>query len=210
LTDGGSNLWPYLFSGYASYKHNRITITPTVSLLSGNGYGGPTSLIGYDPRTCAQNQGAAGITDGNPGKANFTSCGGSLVSGGNLAIPNPTTGTFDGVGQYTEPWLLNVNAQISAEISPTATARVVLANLVNTCFGGSSAPWTKAFAPGGQTCYYAPNGLATSNFWNGTGPNDSLSNAAPPIPQFNQAYVAEPYASGFNPFQMTFELQFHV
>ncbi len=210
LSSGNDIVWPWLFSGYASYKHNRITITPVVSLLSGNGYGGPTDLIGYDPRTCQSNQGAAGITTGNPGKALFQSCGASLVSGGNLSIPNPATGRYDGLSQYLEPWLLNLNAQISAELSPRTTARIVFANLINTCFGGSSTPWSKAFAPGNQTCVYLPNGWAVSNFWNGTGPNDSASNAAPPIPQFNQAYAPEPYAGGFNPFQMTFELQFHL
>ncbi|MDQ6767787.1 MAG: TonB-dependent receptor [Candidatus Eremiobacteraeota bacterium] len=212
LDANSSNTWPYLFSGYVSYKRNKITFTPTFSLQSGDRYGGPTSIIGYDPRTCLQNQGplGAGVPTGNPGKANFASCQGSLVTGGVLAIPNPTTGSFDSVGQYTEPWTLNINAQISAELSPMVTARLVMANVLNKCFGGSSTPWSKAFPPGNQTCFYGGNGLAVSNFWNGTGPNDPIGNVAPPIPQFSTPYQPEPYGAGFNPFQMTFQLQWKL
>jgi len=217
LTDGGSNTWPYLFSGYVSYKHQKITLTPTFSLLSGDYYGGPTDFYGYDPRTCGQNQGpgtagvpGAGVPDGNPGKANFVSCGSSPVTGGTLFIPNSATGSFDGVGQYREPWLLNINAQISADISPSVTARVVVANVLNTCFGGSSTAWSKAFPPGRQSCVYLPSVLIVSNFWNGTGPTDPVGNVAPALSQFNQPYVPEPYAGGFNPLQMTFQLQFHL
>ena len=210
LNGANSNVWPYLFHGYLAFKHQRFSISPIFSLLSGDNYGDPTDIIGYDPRTCGQNQGAAGVPDGNPGKANFVTCGASLVNGGLLAIPNPTTGTFDSVGQYRQPWLLNLAAQVSAEISPTVTGRIIFANILNTCFGGSSTPWSKAFPPGNQTCFYSANGLAVSNFWNGTGPNDPVGNVAPAIPQYNYPYLNQPYAGGFNPFQMTFQLQFKM
>lgn len=208
VTPFTSNLWPYLVSGYLSYKKNKITITPTFELQSGNGYGGPSYILGYDPRTCGQNQGAAGITTGNPGKANFVSCGPSAVTNGLLSIPNPDTGTFDAPGQYQEPWVLNINAQISADISPTITARVVAANILNTCFGGSKTPWSSQFPPGRQTCAYLPNSIYVSNFWNGTGPNDTVSNAAAPIQANATPY--SPVANPFNPLQLTFQLQFKM
>ena len=66
---------------------------------------------------------------------------------GQLAIPNPYTGTMDSVGKYQNPWQFNLGALIRYEISPKVTANLTLTNLVNTCFGGTSTPWTKAFKP---------------------------------------------------------------
>ncbi|MBC5804867.1 MAG: hypothetical protein DLM53_06980 [Candidatus Eremiobacter antarcticus] len=203
-----SNLWPYLFSGFLSYKHDKITVTPTFSLQSGNNYGAPTSIYGYDPRTCTQNAANAGIATGNPGQPNFVSCGPSLIDGGILAIPNPSTGTFDTPGQYRQPWTLNINAQIAADISPRVTARLVMANILNTCFGGSKTPWSNAFPSGHTVCGYTTNFSPVSNFYNGTGPNDTVANVGRPVPQWSYAYA--PTVNPFNPFQATMQLQFKL
>ena len=53
------------------------------------------------------------------------------------------------------------------------------ANLFHACFGGSRQPWTSANPPSYAICGYAPAGgplnstVYPSNFYNGTGINDS-------------------------------------
>jgi hypothetical protein len=62
-----------------------------------------------------------------------------------------------------------VNSQPAAGLSDHAAlkANVLLANLVNACFGGSSEPWTKQFPPNSYTCGYVDNFYYVSNFYNG-------------------------------------------
>jgi hypothetical protein len=207
-TPFSTNLWPWQFSGFVSYKKNKIAISPTFVIQSGNQYGGPTYILGEDPRTCTRNQEWAGITTGNPGSPDFVRCGPSLATNGLLSIPNPATGKFDSPGQYQEPWVFNLNAQISADISPRVTARLIAANVYNTCFGGSKTSWSTQFPPSKLVCGYLPNSIYVSNFYNGSSANDTRANAAPPIPINATPY--SPVANPFNPFQMTFQLQMKI
>ena len=57
-------------------------------------------------------------------------------------IPNTYTGKFDGVGAFTEPSEFNLGMQIGFEATSRVSYTVNLANLVNTCFGGTKAAWT--------------------------------------------------------------------
>jgi len=78
---------------------------------------------------------------------------------------------------------------MSYRISARIKANLLLANLANACFGGSSEPWTRAFPPNGFTCGYVSNYYYVSNFYNGTSPNDHGANGKVPLnPAFAQSY----------------------
>jgi len=212
-----SILWPNVFAGFVNYRHNKFSITPNFQLIDGfNGgssgggqYGSPLTSSGLDPRVCFGNQGQAGVTTVNPGFANFTQCGNSLNSLGIFYIPNPYTGRFDNIGQYSNPWLLNLNAQIRYDISPKLTANLVLANIYNRCFGGTSTAWSSANPPGGTVCGYDTNtGFAGTQpgagFFNGTSVNDPANG-----PNVFSQNIKYPYTglTSFLPFAAYFTLQ---
>ncbi|MDQ6931238.1 MAG: TonB-dependent receptor, partial [Candidatus Eremiobacteraeota bacterium] len=107
-----------------NYRRDRLAITPAFTLNQGATYGAPDDILGLDPRTCSQNNAAAGIaTPGtDPLRADYTSCGSAETnngtSTGKLFIPNPATGTFDTFGQFRQPWQFNMGLQVSYDVSP--------------------------------------------------------------------------------------------
>jgi len=157
-----------------------------------------------------------GITPATAGFCDFLTAGFSnFTSSGYLAIPNPYNGAFDSEGKWQQPWQVNVGALIRYDVSPRMTANLTLTNLINTCFGGSSTPWSSAFKPGPWVCGYQGNNSnyvgALSNqpgygsgFYYGTSPG-SASNGSPTYSQaFN--YPFAPFTSAL-PFQAYLELQ---
>ncbi len=175
---------PFVMSMILNYKHQRWAITPSFQLSEGSTYGNPFDVAGYDPRACTQNSATAGITAVSPG-TNANQCNVLSVFTGNatvgavagqLFVPNPQSGKFASIGQYRDPWIALLNMQMRYDISPKLTALVTLSNLWHTCFGGSSEPWTKAYAPGPNTCGYNANGFYVSNYYNGRGPTDAAAN----------------------------------
>ena len=217
---GASAISPNFFTGWLNYKHGRFAIAPNFVLAQGQQYGEPTSIYGLDPRTCTDNQaGANGVTPPVAGVgaqygqyANYYSCGASLATeSGYLAIPDPYTGSFDGVGQYREPWTFNVGAMLRYDISPKVTATLNLANLYNTCFGGSSTSWSKAFPANNYVCGYTDfNAYAWTGtqpgagFFYGASPTDPANGTVP----FSKALLY-PYStvSGALPFQAYLQVQ---
>jgi hypothetical protein len=223
---GGSAtaIWPHQFSGWLQYKKGRFAIAPNFTMISGAYYGSPTDVFGSDPRTCGQNQSAA--TDGNgvpiappastAGFCDFLTAGPTFsTDSGYLAIPNPFTGTFDGMGKYAQPWQINVGALIRYDISPRVTANLTLTNILNYCWGGTNTAWSSAFKPGNIVCGYgSSNGTyvgPTSSqpgygggFYYGTSAG-SATNGSPNYP----AAYNYPFAplSGALPFQAYFEVQ---
>ncbi|MFN2529377.1 MAG: TonB-dependent receptor domain-containing protein [Candidatus Baltobacteraceae bacterium] len=205
---------PNTFAGFLSYKHDRLTVTPNFQLAEGNAYGSPVDIIGYDPRTCSNNQANAGnpaivaASGSNPNAADFTSCNPSIATGnGYLAIPNPQTGKFASLAQYREPWQFNMSAQIGYDLSNKTHANLILANIVNRCFGGSSTPWSSNFAPGNVVCGYNTNGgNFQSNFYNGGSPTAPVNGVALPK-VFTQPYA--PYG-GLLPFNAYLNVQFKI
>jgi hypothetical protein len=190
---------PSAFSGFLSYKHDKFSITPTFQLNEGVAYGSPVSVYGYDPRYCSQNQGSPlvdskgntvlpVVASGPPNTANFLSCGSTIqTADGYLAIPNPKTGSFDSLAQYRDPWQFNLGLQVGYDVSNKVHANLILANLVNRCFGGTKSPWSTEFKPGGTVCGYGADGsFYQSNFYNGAGPNDPVN--GPIAPVFQQPY----------------------
>lgn len=215
-----SILWPQVIAGFVNYKHGRFSITPNFQMIqgfsggSGGGgqYGSPLTVTGIDPRACADNQGNAGITTVNPGFANYITCGNSPNNLGILNIPDPYTGRFDGVGQFQNPWLLNINAQVKYELSNRVTANLVLANIYNRCFGGTSTPWSSAYPAGNPVCGYNTNlGFVGTQpgagFFNGASPSDPANG-----PSLFANTIKYPYTglSSFLPFNAYLTVQFKL
>ncbi len=129
---------------------------------------------------------------------------------GQLFIPNPQTGKFANIGQFRAPWIALLNLQMRYDISPKLTGLVTLSNLWHTCFGGSSEPWTKAYAPGANVCGYNPNGFYVSNYYNGTGPNDAAANGVAAQKWIQNSYLPSTGSLGSGlpfPFNAYFQLQ---
>jgi hypothetical protein len=187
-------LSPNTFALVLNYRHTRFHVTPAMSLQQGTNYGTPSDVQGLDPRACTSNQGSRGIPSSDPLLADYTSCGSALTADGsvpgNLYIPNPQTGRFDTFGQFRQPWQFNMGVQLSYDVTPRVTARLLVANLVNACFGGSSEPWTRANPPSGQICGYGSNTFYNGGgFYNGSSPNDVAANAVRENPYFAQSFV---------------------
>jgi hypothetical protein len=216
---GPAAISPNFFTGWLNYKHGKFAIAPNFVLAEGQGYGAPTSIYGLDPRTCADNQ--AGANGGPPivgagsqyaQYANYYACGQSLATAtGYLAVPDPFTGAFDGVGQYREPWQLNIGALVRYDISPRISATLNLANIYNRCFGGSSTPWSKAFPANNYVCGYADYnayqwaGLNPgSGFFYGASPSDPLNGTQPVRKDLMYPYST---LSGGLPFQAYLQVQ---
>ncbi|MBV9645855.1 MAG: TonB-dependent receptor [Candidatus Eremiobacteraeota bacterium] len=183
---------PHAFTGILNYRNGRLAITPAATLNAGTWYGTPSDVVGLDPRTCQANSlGLTGspIVKVDPLKPDYTSCLFAATPSGSLYIPNPQTGHFDGFGQYQQPWQFNLGMNIAYDFSPKVRANLILANLYNTCFGGSSTPWSKAFPPNAFTCGYLANTFYIANFYNGVSPNDRGANGVPLNPYFAQSFI---------------------
>jgi hypothetical protein len=224
---------PNEFAGWLNFKHDKFAATLTAQLNQGANYGSPTAIVGLDPRFCGQNQGPTvqigTDSNGNPvyagagvqpagspyaQNADYQSCFASAyTNSGYLAIPNPETGKFDAVGQYQEPWYLNLGGQLSYEISPKVTATLTLANVMNRCFGGTGGSWTKAYKPNAYDCGWVGNGGSYigsqpgAGFFYGASGNDPANGTAGYSPLFNQPYAP---VWGALPFQAYLQLQVKI
>jgi hypothetical protein len=185
-------LSPNVLSAIVNYKRSRFSITPAVTFNEGEPYGNPADVLGIDPRTCTGNSSHI-PTARNPLQADYTTCTLSQTQNGTspgaLFIPNPQTGGFDAFGAFRQPNQLNFSMQMGYQITPRLKANVLLANLVNACFGGSSEPWTKQYPPNSYTCGYISNFYYVSNFYNGSSPNDRAANGVPLNPAFVNSYT---------------------
>jgi hypothetical protein len=188
-------LSPNVLSAVVNYKHNKFAITPALTVNEGALYGNPADVVGLDPRTCTGNSAhmLGGIAQKNPFQADYTTC--SLAdtqngtSPGTLFIPDPTTGVFDTFGAFRQPWQANLSMSLSYEINPRVRVSLLLANLVNACFGGTKASWTQQQPSNSYTCGYITNSYYISNFYNGLSPNDRAANGVPLNPNFVQPFI---------------------
>ena len=201
--DASTALAPNIFAGYVTWKHNKLQATLTGNLWEGTQYGAPTDILGLDPRSCLSNQGGSGVVPGSK-LADYQTCGAEV------AIPNPYTGQFENLGQLREPWQLNFGAQIAYEITPAIGATVAMANIFNTCFGGSAEPWTAAFVPGRVVCGYFPNtayvgATPGAAYFYGNSPHAAVNGAAGYPKVFDQAYAPGPVQIAA-PFQAYFQI----
>ncbi len=185
-------LSPNVASLVVNYKHDKFSVTPALTFNEGQPYGNPADVYGYDPRVCTGN--SAKIPSAkSPLQADYTTCFSAATqngtSPGSLFIPNPQTGSFDGFGGYRQPSQLNLSMTVAYQITPAIKANVLLANLVNACFGGSNTPWSKQYPPNSFTCGYIPNFYYDSNFYNGSSPNDRAANGVGLNPAFANSFV---------------------
>ncbi len=192
--DTATALSPNIIAGFLSYKHNKLQATLTANLWQGTQYGSPTDIAGLDPRSCFWNQSAAGVVPGSQ-RADYQTCG------GRIAIPNPFTGEFSAIGAYRQPWQLNLGAQVGYALTARITLTVALANVFNTCFGGSAEPWTAAYPPNSIDCAYAANSrylawspgeawnTAGAGYFYGNNPHAAINGTAGYPKIFDQAYI---------------------
>ncbi len=212
----GTAIWPHQIAGWFQFKHGKWAIAPNFVLQSGSGYGSPTDTYGIDPRACAQNEAAAGVVAATSPQATacdfLTASASPFVTSGYLAIPNPFTGRMDGLGQFDQPWQFDLGALIHYDISPKLAVNVTLANIYNTCFGGTSTAWQSAFAPNRYVCGYGANnfefvgGAPGSGFYYGASPTDPANGpgATTQPPAFRFPFAPE---NGYIPIQVYAQLQ---
>ncbi|MGA8324604.1 MAG: TonB-dependent receptor [Candidatus Cybelea sp.] len=195
----GSYISPEVASLIVNYRHDKFAVTPSISFQTGGYYGSPLDINGYDPRACVANSAATGITGLSP-KTNPLQCDIRTVQApgfgpqGLLYIPDPQTGTF-AFDNYQNPSSLVGNLQVTYDLSPKIRLSMLGSNLFHTCFGGTSTPWSAAYAPSNVICGYTPAGgllnssLYPSNWFLGTGINDFAANKARTPSAFQQSYI---------------------
>ena len=156
--------FPYVASLVLNEKVNKLSITPVVQLFAGARYGTPLATNGFDPTACSIVEGTTPV-----------SCSTDLAGG----IPNQVTGKFDNIGAFVEPTVLS-------GVTPEMRA-ANLANILNTCFGGSNEPWNVK----GACTYTLPNGategaIGNTNF--GQGPVQPIGQYA-----YEPAWTQQPF-----------------
>jgi len=165
----GSYITPTNASLVLNYKHDKWAISPSFQYFEGGYYGDPLQTPGVDPTTCSAL--ATGTISGDP-RYPYGAPGGApydAASCGNLGagIPNPVTGKFDALGAFRQPNQLLGHLQISYEVSSRVNLVANFANLIDTCSGGSSEPWTAGADH--RTCGYGLTGIAGSGFFGQAG-----------------------------------------
>ena len=177
---------PYVASMLLNYKWDKLAVTPSVQFQGGGKYGAPETTPGIDPAA-----GCVPLVGSH--RYDASSCAASLV------IPDPFTGVFDDLGSFTQPNELMVNFQATYDISPRITLSAVLANIVNTCWGGTKQAWTYT---DNNICSYGAvgNGLIppVGNAFNPVGSVSKANgkNAATQIQQF----LLYPYEPALGPY----------
>jgi hypothetical protein len=199
----GSFVTPHVATLVLNYKKDKWAITPALQWSAGARYGYPISTLGVDPSSCTA--GLAGTTAGDPrypyggtgAPYDATSCSTYAIP-----IPNPGSKKFDGVGAYTAPSRLTLASQISYTMSPKVTAVLTLANIVDTCYGGTAAPWTTV--PGvssSKVCGYGGG-------FSGVGINPIGNNYNPGTPI--QPFQANSYYPGIGALPFNAYLDFKI
>ncbi|MBV9056560.1 MAG: hypothetical protein JO351_07980, partial [Candidatus Eremiobacteraeota bacterium] len=187
---------PYVASLVASWRHDRLAITPSFQWQSGTYYGSPMDVVGTDPRVCNLSQGVTGVaTSNNPLDCDYrhVSSVGNAAQFGYLYIPNPATGQFSNIGQFVEPNIAVGNMQVSYDPSPKIRLQATLTNIFHVCWGGTSQSWTSPYSPGNVYCGYNSNSLYVGKtpgqgWFNGASPNDKKANGVTPYVWQTQPY----------------------
>jgi hypothetical protein len=188
--------YPYVATLILNYRHNRLTVTPSLQYVAGNRYGAPLTTPGIDPAAgCGPP--LPGSTRGDP-RYPYGAAGGGPFNADNpnfpcaatLSIPDPYTGQFDAIGAFREPAQLLGHLQISYQLSSRVTASVTLANLLQTCFGGEHTPFTYYWS--NSTCLYTNlvGGPSTPPVGNAYNPGANV--------QTFLRYPYEPYFGTYN------------
>ncbi len=188
--------FPYVSTLILNYKHDKLSISPSLQFVAGNRYGAPLTTPGIDPAAGCGNP-LPGSTAGDPRYPYGASGGGpynadnpSHVCSALLSIPDPYTGQFDAIGAFREPAQLLGHLRIAYDVSPKISLTLTLANLLQTCFGGQTTGFTYMQSSG--VCLYTnlnggPNSPPVGNAYN---PHDNI--------QTFLRYPYEPYFGTYN------------
>ncbi|HXM19281.1 MAG TPA: TonB-dependent receptor [Candidatus Tumulicola sp.] len=137
-----SFITPHVASLVLQMKHDKWAFIPAFQFHSGTKYGAPEGTVGFDPNTCgASTLGAVAPTDprypygGTGTAADATNCSNFLI------IPDTSTHVFDAPGSFTEPSQFSGHFAISYDATSRVSYQLNLANVINTCFGGSKQAW---------------------------------------------------------------------
>jgi hypothetical protein len=77
----------------------------------------------------------------------------AINCGGTVAVPDPYTKVFDGLGVFHQPNEFLMHLQLTYDVSPHVSFVANVANLIDSCFGGTKAAWT-GNASGNTVCGY--------------------------------------------------------
>jgi hypothetical protein len=181
---------PYVSSFLLNYRWNKLAVTPSVQFQGGAKYGAPETTPGIDPASSA----CIPLVGGH--RYDAANCPASLV------IPDPFTGVYDDLGSFTQPNELMVNLQATYDVSPRITLTAVLANIVNTCWGGTKEAWTYT---DNNICSYGVvgNGLIppVGNAYNPVGTTSMIGTTKVKNAYTNvQQFLLYPYEPALGPF----------
>jgi hypothetical protein len=202
-TGSSSYIVPHVLSFILNYKKGPLTITPSFQFQGGSRYGSPYAALGVAPDTCGAVLGTplAGdprYSNGAPGPGSpydASSCAGLV------AIPNPQTGHFDGIGEFVQPNLIATNLSLTYDFTKRVSLNVIGANLFNRCFGGSKVPWSV----GNTGCAYLQAGTYVANVYN---PGDAIQQYAAQSYQPNLGGALQSvYAGAPLPFELFVNLR---
>jgi hypothetical protein len=102
---------------------------------------------------------------------------------------------------------------MSYDLTPRISARFIVTNLLNRCFGGSNEPWSRAYPPNSAICGYTSNTFYNGgHFYNGSSPSDRAANGVPQNPYFAQSFApsfSDPFSSNY-PLAMNFYFSLQV
>ena len=191
-----------------NFKHDKLSITPAFQYHSGGYYGAPLQSPGVNPAagfdasssTCPLGP-TLGSPTGDP-RYPYGAPGGSAYNAqcalGTILIPNPFTGNFDQPGAFKEPSQLSMHLQLTYEATSRLTLVGSVLNLINTCTGGTSAPWTAGAT--NKMCGYSLPGYGglpyTGNVYN---PGTAI-----------QQIVKFPYMQNYNITPLSYTLEAKV
>jgi hypothetical protein len=125
------------------YKRDKWSFVPSFQFHTGAPYGAPEVNYGFDPSSCGAP--LASPIAGDPRYPNGAAAGAPVnaqTCSGSLVIPDTYTGKFDNIGAFIQPSQFQAHLQIGYEATSRVAYQLNLANIVNTCFGGSKEPWT--------------------------------------------------------------------
>jgi len=174
---------PNVGSLVLNWKHDKLSITPSIQYFGSGFYGAPLQTLGIDPAT--------NLIPGNNffyGEGFTGGCSGTLTSGfpdsrypfgppavgtggapydaltcnSAINIPDPYTGKFDTLGAFRTPQQLLGNLQVTFDATPRVSYVVSALNLVDTCWGGTKEPWTVAAS--NKACWYGLPGYAPLSY----------------------------------------------
>ena len=185
---------PYVATFVLNYKHDRLSITPSLQYAAGNRYGNPETVPGVAPESCTATLGALASDPRYPyggfgSSYDNSTCGAQLT-----AIPDPFTGHFDLPGEFRNPAQLALHLQLGYDVSPRVRLTATFANIVNHCWGGTG-PGTAALN-NKDVCSYGILGSAAGAippFGNAFNPGDPAYTSAP-------AFLKYPYEPSFGSF----------